>query len=285
MNKKGAAQACFPQGSGHLFCMDDGLAVVYYWIMNREKMPVLFVGHGSPMNALEDNEFSRGWEDIAKRFPKPRAIVCISAHWYTEGWRVNDSPKPRQVYDMYGFPEALYHLTWPVNGNPALADRLSSMTGSVVDNSWGCDHGAWSVLRRMYPLADIPFFQLSVNRKASFAAHYAMGRNLKDLRNEGVLVVGSGNVVHNLSMLDWEMQGGYPWAVEYDGNVKESIRKGDHDAVVQSGESSRLALPTPEHFLPLLCVLGASQAGEKVTVFNDRCVLGSLSMTSYLIGG
>ncbi|MCH3908441.1 MAG: 4,5-DOPA dioxygenase extradiol [Sphaerochaeta sp.] len=255
--------------------------------MTNQTMPVLFVGHGSPMNAMEDNQFSAGWTEISKKIPTPKAILCISAHWFTHGLRVNNSPKPKQIYDMYGFPEELYQITWPAPGDPELAGRVAKMTGAKVDDSWGCDHGAWSVLRRMYPKADIPFFQLSVNRDAPPEKHFALGRTLASLRDEGVLIVGSGDVVHNLSLVDWDNPGGFPWAEEFDGYVHDAILRGDYQAVVdyrKAGECAEYAFFTPDHFLPILPVLGAAQPGEKVTVFNRQCVMGALSMTSYLIG-
>ena len=255
--------------------------------MLKSTMPVLFVGHGSPMNAVEDNAFSLGWTEISKRIPMPEAILCISAHWFTHGLKVNDSPHPRQVYDMYGFPEAVYKVTWPAPGASVLADRVGEMTGARVDNSWGCDHGTWSVLRRMYPAAKCPCFQLSVNGDAPMDVHYGLGKTLSPLRDEGLLIVGSGDVVHNLALIDWEREKGYAWAEEFDGHIKDAVLRGDHQEVINYAGAdplSRRAFSTPDHFLPLLSVLGASRKGEPVYVFNEGCVMGSLSMTSYLIG-
>lgn len=251
------------------------------------KMPVLFVGHGSPMNAIEDNEFTATWADLGRRLPRPEAILAVSAHWYTAGSRINDAAAPRMVYDMYGFPEALYRLVYGAPGVPALAGRARALIREplVVDNSWGLDHGAWSVLCRMYPAADIPVCQLSVDGRAPAETHLQIGRQLAALRREGVLVLGSGNVVHNLRRLDWGLTGGYPWAVEFDGWVKERIAARDLAAVADwhsAGPSADLAFPTPDHYFPLLYALGASDGDDRLTVFNEACLMGAMSMTGYL---
>ena len=257
--------------------------------MNRatEKMPALFVGHGSPMNAIEDNRYTQQWQSVAQKLPRPLAILAISAHWYTSGSRVTDVAMPEILYDMYGFPPELYQVKYPVPGAPELAHQVKHLLGEdlQVDNSWGCDHGAWSVLCRMYPQADIPVVQLSVNRDAGARTHFQIGEKLRPLREQGVLILGSGNVVHNLSRISWAMRGGYPWASEFDRYIREHIICGDYDPVIdyqQAGESATLACPMPDHFYPLLYVLGAATSAEKPTVFNDSCTLGSLSMTSYL---
>ena len=253
----------------------------------NQKMPVLFVGHGSPMNALEDNEYTRGWEEIAKLLPRPKAILAVSAHWYTDGTRVTDAEYPKTVYDMYGFPEELYQIEYNAPGAPELAHLTKELLQKEVriDNSWGFDHGTWVVLHKMFPGADIPVFQLSVDRNAPAELHYQMGKELKALREQGVLILASGNVVHNLQRVEWGMEKGYPWAEEFDGYIRDKIRNKEYDEVVhyeKVGQSARQAFPTPDHFFPLLYVLGAAEDSDQLTVFNESCVLGSLSMTSYL---
>lgn len=252
------------------------------------RMPVLFVGHGSPMNAVEENEFTHVWEHFSDEIPTPKAILVISAHWFTKGLRVTDAARLKMVYDMYGFPEELYRLVYPAPGAPELAHRARELLGAdqvKIDNTWGLDHGAWSVLHRIYPNADIPLCQLSVDGTAPAAAQREVGLRLAPLRDEGVLILGSGNVVHNLREIGWDTAGGYPWADEFDGYVKERILSGDYDAVVgyrNAGGSARQAVPSPDHFYPLLSVLGAVQKDDAVAVYNDARVMGSLSMTSYL---
>lgn len=252
-----------------------------------ERMPALFVGHGSPINAIEDNRFSRGWEEVGRRLPRPRAILSVSAHWYTRGTLVTDVPRPRMVYDMYGFPQALYDVTYPAPGDPALAHEVVRLLGDRVgiDNSWGIDHGTWSVLRRMFPAADVPVVQLSVDGLAAPAEHLEIGRRLAALRDEGVMVFGSGNVVHNLAMVDWDSDDGTDWGKRFDGAVRSAVEDRDFDAVLdwrRLGDEAELAVPTPDHFLPLLYVLGASSDDDELVVFNASCTLGSMSMTSYL---
>ena len=253
------------------------------------KMPVLFVGHGSPMNAIEDNEYSQGWAKIAGQIPRPQAILSISAHWYTQGSRITDADQPKTVYDMYGFPDELYQVKYPAAGSPALAHATQGLIKRTVtvDNSWGCDHGTWSVLCKMYPEADIPVVQLSVDRDASPAEHFRIGQEISSLREQGVLIFASGNVVHNLAKIDWRMDGGHPWAVEFDHYIKEKVNTRQYDAVIhyeQAGQSAKQAFFTPEHFYPLLYILGASREDDRLMIFNDSCTLGSLSMTSYLFG-
>ncbi len=251
------------------------------------RMPVIFIGHGSPMNAIEDNDFSQSWKDLGARLPKPKAILSVSAHWFAEGTFASDSAHPKTIYDMYGFPDALYEIVYHTPGAPETARRAMALLGrpAALDRTWGLDHGTWSVLHRMYPAADVPVFQLSVDRNASFRAHYEMGRLLRPLRDEGVLVMGSGNVVHNLARVNWGLPGGYPWAEVFDRYIRESVLNGDPENVVDprgAGPSAQLAIPTPDHYAPLLYALGAADATDKATAFNDVCVLGSLSMTSYL---
>ena len=253
----------------------------------KSRMPVLFVGHGSPMNAIEDNEFSRAWTALGKALEKPKAILSISAHWFTRGTKVNDSPAPTMIYDMYGFPDELYALKYPAPGSPELAYRTRELVGDFVtiDNNWGIDHGTWSVLHRVFPGADIPVVQLSVNAALTPAEHYEIGKKLRSLRDEGVLIFGSGNVVHNLARVDWRMNDGQPWAQEFDQYIHRAVTNGRHQDVIDfanDGEPAQLSVPSIDHFAPLLYVLGASDANDQVRVINADCTLGSMSMTSYL---
>lgn len=255
--------------------------------MSSSRMPVLFIGHGSPMNAIEDNEYTRNWIKVADEIPKPKAILSISAHWYTNGTRIMDNYNPRMVYDMYGFPKELYEIVYGAKGAPELSHETKNLIKKEVyiDNSWGYDHGTWSVLCRMYPQADIPLYQLSVDGNAGSEVHFQIGREISKLRENGVLIFGSGNVVHNLSRIGWDMDGGYSWAEEFDGYIKDKIIKRQYEDVInyiRAGKSAELAFPTPDHFYPLLYILGASKNDDDIYIFNDSCTLGSLSMTSYL---
>jgi 4,5-DOPA dioxygenase extradiol len=251
-------------------------------------MPVLFVGHGNPMNAIEDNEFSRAWGSAAKALPKPKAILCISAHWETEGAFVTASPRPELIYDFYGFPDALYEKKYPVPGSSELAQAVVNAVQSVSvkpDHERGIDHGAWSVLCRMYPKADIPVVQLSLDAAKPPQFHYELGKELKALREQGVLIIGSGNLVHNLGRISWDDKA-FDWAIEFDARMKELIQSRDHRAIInykELGASARLAVPTNEHFLPLLYVLALQEKDESVSFFAEKVTLGSISMRSLQI--
>lgn len=253
------------------------------------KMPVLFVGHGSPMNAIEDNEFSQTWKLLGKRLPKPKAILAVSAHWYSEGTKTSDVENPRMIYDMYGFPEKLYEMRYPVSGSPELAGQLKESLGELVsiDNRWGIDHGTWSVLCHMYPNADIPVVQLSVDHLAPAMTHYEIGKKIRALRENGVIILASGNIVHNLALINWQMEEGYPWAHEFDSYIKKNILEKNHDAVIHHervGRSAEKAFYTPDHYFPLLYALGASEPTDEIEVFNEKCLMGSMSMTGYIFG-
>lgn len=255
-------------------------------------MPTLFIGHGSPMNAIEETVYATGWRETAASIPRPTAILCISAHWETEGSFVTAMTQPKTIHDFYGFPDALYQVQYPAPGSPELAERVRSMVSATavrLDDaySWGLDHGAWSVLRRMYPEADIPVVQLSLDRTQHPRFHYELGRELAPLRREGVLIVGSGNIVHNLRLLQWNAVEPFSWAVQFDALATELILSGDHDRLVAYpalGEAARLSIPTNEHYLPLLYILGLQQPGEPVTFFSEGLTLGSISMRSVRIG-
>lgn len=250
-------------------------------------MPVLFVGHGSPMNAIEENTYTKGWREIAAAFPKPQAICAVSAHWVTKGTKVCTAQNPATIHDFYGFPKALYDKQYPAPGSPGLAYRIAGLLKGTArqDEQWGLDHGAWSVLSIMYPDADIPVCQLSIDGGASPAEQVEMGKKLAVLREQDVLLFGSGNVVHNLGAVDFDRKGGYDWAKKFDDAMTDAVLSGNLEAVTDyksMGEIAYYAVPTTEHFVPLLYVLGASSKEDKVSVFNRSCTMGSLSMTSYL---
>lgn len=252
------------------------------------KMPVLFVGHGSPMNAIEDTEFTRGWQELGKHIGKPSAILAVSAHWYTRGLFVSDAAENKQIYDMYGFPQELYDVKYAPKGDPALARHVLSLLPSdaKANRDWGIDHGIWSVLCRMVPDASIPVVMMSIDGYRSAKEHYELGKALRSLREENVLILGSGNVVHHLGLIDWNNpSGGYPWADAFDNYVRDAILAGDFEKAIDykdSGLAYQKAFPTPDHFNPLPVILGAATKDDKVTVWNDARTLGSLSMTSYL---
>jgi len=252
------------------------------------KMPVLFVGHGSPINAIENNQYTLTWKSIAERIPKPEAIVSISAHWYTKGTKIINEENPKTIYDMYGFPKELYEVTYNTAGSPSIAKISKGLISreTEYDNAWGIDHGTWSVLVHMYPDRDIPVFQISIDADAPPATHYKIGAELSALREQGVLLFGTGNVVHNLRLIDWNKAGnGFDWAYEFDEYIYENIMKKDYNNILnfsQAGDTAKLAVPTPDHFYPLLYMLGASDKNDKISVYNKSCELGSLTMTSYL---
>lgn len=253
-------------------------------------MPVLFIGHGSPLNAIEATPFAAAWREEAGRIPRPKAILCISAHWETDGAGVTAMQRPRTIHDFYGFPEELYRVQYPAPGSPELAERVRELAGAeevAADKSWGFDHGTWSVVRRMFPAADIPVVQLSLDRMRSPREHVALARTLRPLREEGVLVLGSGNIVHNLPLMRWEDEKPYPWAGEFDRLSAELILAGDLETLTDYaglGESARLSIPTNEHYLPLLYALALRRPKEPVAFFAQGIVLGSVSMRSFFIG-
>jgi 4,5-DOPA dioxygenase extradiol len=257
-------------------------------------MPVLFVGHGSPMNAIDDNEFSKGWQNIGKKVPTPKAILCISAHWETHGTFVTAMDKPKTIHDFGGFPEELYEIQYPAPGDSGLAKEIKSMLKKPavgLDSTWGLDHGAWSVLRRMFPTALVPVVQLSLDRSLSAQGHYELAQELLPLRQKGVLIIGSGNMVHNLGMVAWDKMDvpgyGYDWAIEANEKMKKFILAEDHRALIRyesQGEAFDLAIPTPEHYLPMLYALALQQEKEGLVFFNDKAIAGSLTMTSLIIG-
>jgi 4,5-DOPA dioxygenase extradiol len=261
---------------------------------NSEKFPVLFVGHGSPMNAIEENEFVAGWRNVGKTIPRPNAILCVSAHWETRGTFVTAMEKPKTIHDFGGFPAELFEVQYPAPGSPELAKETKGLlkkTEVGLDEKWGLDHGCWSVVKHLYPDADIPVIQLSLDYFQSPQYHYDLSKELSSLRKKGVLIIGSGNMVHNLRMVSWEKIDepgyGFDWAIEANEKMKKFILSNEHKSLIgykQQGVAFNLAIPTPDHFLPLLYSLALKEENEKIEVFNDKAVGGSLTMTSIKIG-
>ena len=257
-------------------------------------MPVLFIGHGSPMNGIEDNEFSLRWARMAKEIPIPKAVLVVSAHWLTKGTRITAMEFPTTIHDFMGFPSELYNVQYNAPGSPALAKETASLihsTDTVQDHDWGLDHGAWSVVKHMYPEAIIPVLQLSIDYTKGTQFHFDLAKEIYGLRKKGILIIGSGNMVHNLKMVDWNMinqrEFGYDWALKMDYQFKKLISHGDPKPLINYeslGNSARLAIPTPEHYLPLLYSLGLRGTNETATFFNDKAVGGSITMTSVKIG-
>ncbi len=257
---------------------------------STELMPVLFIGHGNPMNAIDENEFTQGWADSVKSIPRPNAILCISAHWETDGTFVTSMEKPRTIHDFGGFPPALYDMQYPAPGDPALANDVKNGITDVsigLNTSWGLDHGAWVVASRLYPKADIPIIQLSLYYGKSAQWHYDLAKELAFLRRKGVLIIGSGNVVHNLGLINWTDNKPFDWAIEANETVKKLVTAHDYQSLVNYkslGTAVQLAVPTPEHYLPLLYTLALQQDKDAVSFFNDKTVMGSIAMTSLKIG-
>lgn len=254
-------------------------------------MPVLFVGHGSPMNGIEDNEFSNSWKALGRTLVRPKAVVVISAHWLTAGTRVTAMDKPQTIHDFGGFPKALFEVQYPAPGSPTLARDISSLvrtTDVQQDHDWGLDHGAWTIVRHMFPDANIPVLQLSIDYTKSSSYHYQLAKELGELRKRGVLLLASGNMVHNLRAINWNLpSNGYDWAIESNETFKKNILEGNHKALIEYerlGSAVRMAIPTPEHYLPLIYAIGLQESADLVTVFNDKTLMGSISMTSLLIG-
>lgn len=259
---------------------------------STEKMPVLFLGHGSPMNAIEENEFVQGFRNIGKEITKPNAILCVSAHWETRGTFVTAMEKPTTIHDFGGFPKELFEVQYPAPGSPELAKETKSLikkTEVGLDDKWGLDHGAWSVLKHLYPNADIPIIQLSLDYSQTPQYHYELAQELKSLREKGVLIIGSGNMVHNLRMVEWKKLNetyGFDWALEANEKMKQFILNDDHKSLInysKQGKPFQLSIPTPEHYLPLLYTLALKEKNEAINFFNDKPVAGSLTMTSVKI--
>lgn len=247
--------------------------------------PAIFFGHGSPMNAIEDNQFSRKWCEIGKSLPQARAILAVSAHYETDGVKISCAQNQKTIHDFYGFPDELFAVQYAARGDFMLArDILKILGEGEIDESWGLDHGTWSVLLHTHPKPEIPVLQLGLDRKKSAQQHYEFAKKLSQLRDEGVLIIASGNIVHNLRMLNWK-GGAFDWAKDFDNQILAAILQGDHEKVINFSTlaNSKLAVPTPEHFLPLLYILALQRQGDKVEIFNNEVDLGSISMTSILI--
>ncbi|HTB05608.1 MAG TPA: 4,5-DOPA dioxygenase extradiol [Bacteroidia bacterium] len=256
---------------------------------NTKPMPVLFLGHGNPMNAIEENEFTKGWQDAAKSIPRPNAILCISAHWETDGTFVTAMNKPETIHDFGGFPKPLFDFQYPAPGDPELAQQAKlGITKTIIglNTDWGLDHGAWVVASRLYPKADIPIIQLSLNYGKSADWHYELAKELAFLRRKGVLIIGSGNVVHNLGMLNWKDDKPFDWAIDANETVKKLITAHDYKSLANYkalGSAMQLAVPSAEHYLPLMYTLALQEENENISFFNDKTVMGSISMTSLII--
>lgn len=260
---------------------------------NTEKMPVLFLGHGSPMNAIEENQFVTGFRNIAKKLPKPNAILCISAHWFTNGTKVTAMEMPRTIHDFGGFPQELFDVEYSAQGSPELATLTQDLllpTAVELDQNWGLDHGAWSVIKHLYPEADIPVIQMSIDYTKSGQYHFELAQKLSALRSKGILIIGSGNIIHNLRMVDFRNIStenyGYDWAVEARADINNYLLDGNFQPLIDFEKQSKafqLSIPTPEHYLPLIYTLGLKGKHEELSLFNDKLVGGSLSMTSVRI--
>ncbi|WP_243472112.1 4,5-DOPA dioxygenase extradiol [Winogradskyella sp. MH6] len=259
---------------------------------STSKMPVLFLGHGSPMNAIEENEFVAGFRKIGQELTKPNAILCISAHWETRGTYVTAMQNPPTIHDFGGFPQALFDVQYPAPGSPELAEetkKLITNTEVGLDDNWGLDHGAWSVIRHLYPNADIPVIQMSIDYTQPARYHFELAKQISSLRQKGVLIIGSGNMVHNLRMVAWRKlneEFAFDWATEANEKMKSYILSNDFQPLIDfksQGRAFDLAIPTPEHYLPLLYTLALKDENEKISLFNDKPVGGSLTMTSVKI--
>lgn len=260
---------------------------------HTKRMPVLFLGHGSPMNAIEENEFVRGFRKIGEEIPHPKAVLCISAHWETKGTFITAMERPATIHDFGGFPKALFEVQYPAPGSPELAKETKSIikkTDVGLDDQWGLDHGAWSVIKHLYPNADVPVIELSIDYSQTPQYHYELAQELQSLREKGVLIIGSGNMVHNLRMVEWKKLNesyGFDWALEANEKMKHFILNDNHQELInfsKQGTTFQLAIPTPEHYLPLLYSLALKRKNDSVVLFNDKPVAGSLSMTSVKIG-
>jgi len=259
-----------------------------------ERMPALFLGHGSPMNGIEDNQFTKGFQNISKTLPTPNAIVCISAHWFTKGTRVTAMEMPKTIHDFGRFPQELYEQQYPAKGSPELALETKNLlhpTLVELDEKWGLDHGTWTVLKHLFPNADIPVVQLSIDYTKDALYHFELAKQLDALRNKGILIIGSGNIIHNLGLVDWRNFNidnyGYDWAIEARETINNYLLNGDYKPLIHYKKESKafqLAIPSPDHYLPLIYTLGLQQNNEPIQLFNDKLLAGSLSMTSLKIG-
>ena len=254
------------------------------------RLPAVFIGHGTPMNTLADNAWTTAWRRFGASLPAPRAVLVVSAHWYVDETAVTAMPVPPTIHDFYGFPAELFAYRYPVAGDPALAGEVARLLAPVavrLDDSWGLDHGAWSVLAHMFPGAPVPVIELSIDGRQSADFHYQLGRTLAPLRERGVLLLASGNIVHNLRLMRRTGDApAFPWAGEFDAAVRERLLQGDHAALLNPfalGESARLSIPTPEHYLPLIYAIGAQLDDDRVEILTDGIDLASVSMLSFVV--
>jgi 4,5-DOPA dioxygenase extradiol len=260
--------------------------------MTSTRLPAIFFGHGNPMNALADNEYTRAWRAIGESMPKPRAILCVSAHWYMPELAVTGMGKPKTIHDFGGFPRALFEVQYPAPGSPELAEEVRQLLGPErvgLDTHWGLDHGTWSVLCHAFPAADVPVVQLSIDEQLTAAQHYELGRELSTLRDRGVLICGSGNLVHNLHAYAWgrHVQAPYEWAIRFESSAREWMRTGNHRPLIAYetlGSDAALSAPTPDHYLPLLYVLGAQRPDDAISFPVTGVDGGSVSMLSVRLG-
>lgn len=261
----------------------------------REKIqPVFFIGHGSPMNGIQENEFSNNWKKIGQTIDLPSAVLVVSAHWLTRGTHVTAMQEPQTIHDFGGFPQELFAVQYPAPGSPFLAEETSKLITSTtveLDHEWGLDHGTWTVVRHMFPEANIPVLQLSIDYYKPLQYHYDLAKQLFELRKRGVLIIGSGNMIHNLRMVDWkniDTPGfGYDWAIELNEVLKKHIVQQNHKTLIDyesMGKAALLAIPTPDHYIPMIYNLALQSDKDEISFFNDRLVAGSLNMTSFRIG-
>lgn len=258
--------------------------------MKKAIMPAIFIGHGSPTNALESNEYTSAWQSLGQQLPRPKAILCLSAHWCIEETVISNLEQPQLIYDFYGFPDELYKVKYPVSGSPELAKQVKELLAPLVsveyNNDWGIDHGTWVPLKWLFPEADVPVVQLSINYNQTARFHYEIGKALGTLRDQGILIIASGNIVHNLNTIGFDNEEPYPWAIESDKIIADLIENKQHKKLLDFrnlGEAVNLAIPTPDHYLPLLYILGLKRDKEKMISFAEGIAYKSISMRSYLL--
>ncbi|WBM75919.1 4,5-DOPA dioxygenase extradiol [Saprospira grandis] len=258
---------------------------------NSAKMPVLFLGHGSPMNAIEENQFVRNFRDLGKKLPKPKAILCVSAHWLTQGTKIMASDPPKTIHDFGGFPQALFDVQYPAPGDQQLAREVRDMVGGDLDHSWGLDHGSWSVIKHLYPKADVPVIQMSIDYNKPASYHFELAKKLQQLRHKGVLIVGSGNIIHNLRRVNFSKINtigyGYDWAKEVHAKTGQYLKDQNYQALIdykKGGKAFELAVPTPDHYFPMIYSIGLADKNDQIRLFNDELLGGSLNMTSFILG-
>jgi 4,5-DOPA dioxygenase extradiol len=258
---------------------------------STERMPVLFIGHGNPMNALYDNPFTKSLNKLGKEIPKPKAILVVSAHWLTRGTYVLNSPMPKTIYDFGGFPDELYKVKYDAPGAPELAKETKEYihtTDVQLDTEWGLDHGAWTILKHLYPAADIPVFELSIDYNKPAQYHYELAGQLSKLRSKGVLIIGSGNIVHNLRRISWEdPTAKFDWSIEFDEKVKNYVNQHQHQELIayeKMGSAAALAVPTNDHYLPMIYTIALQEKNEPIVHTYESIEMGSISMRCFKIG-